>query len=311
MTPVLEIQDLVYEYPNKRALHGISFSVEAGSVVALVGPNGAGKTTLLRCLAALERPFSGTVRIAGIDTQTDPRAVHQQVAYLADFYGLYDGLTVRQSLLHMAAIHGVAKERTDAVIEEISSELDLTKLQSSKSSDLSRGQRQRLAIAMAIIHKPPVLLLDEPAAGLDPEARHALSALISSFRARGMTLVVSSHILSELEDYSTEMLTIQNGRIIGQGALHELTTHQPRRTVRVKCLGAHTDVLVALREITSIRDVITSNGDISFVLEGGPEVHHEALKALVSKNVGIYSFSTEDLSLQEIYLTQIKDTGKI
>jgi ABC-2 type transport system ATP-binding protein len=311
MTPILEIKDLVYEYPNKRALHGISFSVEPGSVVALVGPNGAGKTTLLRCLAALERPFSGTVCVAGIDTQTDPRAVHQQVAYLADFYGLYDGLTVRQSLLHMAAIHGVAKQKTETVIEEISSDLDLAKLQSSKSANLSRGQRQRLAIAMAIIHKPPVLLLDEPAAGLDPEARHALSVLISSLRVRGMTLVVSSHILSELEDYSTEMLTIQDGRIIGYGGLHDLTTDQPRRTIRVKCLQAHADVLGALREIALVRDVKTSNGDISFVLEGGPEVHHEVLTTIVSKNVGIYSFSVEDPSLQEIYLTQIKDTNRI
>jgi ABC-2 type transport system ATP-binding protein len=211
----------------------------------------------------------------------------------------------------MAAIHGVNRKRIDAVVEELSTELDLTKLQSSKASELSRGQRQRLAIAMAIIHKPPVLLLDEPAAGLDPEARHSLSQLISAFRARGMTLVVSSHILSELEDYSTEMLTIQNGRIVGHGALRDLTTELPRRIVRVKCLGSQTDVVAGLREISAISEISTGGGDISFVLEGGPQIHHEVLKAVVEKNLGIYSFSVEELSLQEIYLTQIKGTDKI
>lgn len=306
MPALIEVQNLTYEYPGKRALHEITFSVNSGSVVALVGPNGAGKTTLMRCLAALETPFSGSVRIAGIDTQKHPRTVHSQVAYLADFYGLYENLTVLQSLTHMAAMHGVPAEMARTTIDQVALELDLMKLLSSRSSQLSRGQRQRLAIAMAIIHKPPVLLLDEPAAGLDPEARHALSALISSFRARGMTVVVSSHILSELEDYSTEMLTIQNGKIIGHGAVTELTTTVERRRVRVKCLQPTSEVLTSLQEIVSNSEIVASHDEISFVLEGGAKAYHQVLKTIVERGLEIYSFSVEEVTLQDIYLRQIK-----
>ena len=144
-TALVAVRDLVFEYPGKRALHGLSFTIEPGWVVALVGPNGAGKSTLLRCLSALDDPFSGQVTVCGVDTQDDPRSVHRVVGYLADFYGLYEELTVTQCLTHLASIHGVPHEQLESSVDTVIAEVDLAEHRNAKAGALSRGLKQRLA----------------------------------------------------------------------------------------------------------------------------------------------------------------------
>ncbi|MEO8114909.1 MAG: ABC transporter ATP-binding protein, partial [Phenylobacterium sp.] len=210
--PMIVVTEVAYDYPNFRALHAVSFTVEAGAVLALVGPNGAGKTTLMRCIAALDAPAEGTITVAGLDTQDDPRGVHAAIGYLPDFYGLYDELSVRRALTYAARSRGVPEAATPAAVAEVAERVQLSDRLEARAGELSRGLRQRLAIAQTIVHNPRVLLLDEPAAGLDPEARRSLSDLILRLAKDGMTIMVSSHILSELEDYSTRMLMIRDGR---------------------------------------------------------------------------------------------------
>src|SRR5271168_3950898 len=197
---MIEVENLVYEYPTSRALKGVSLRVSDQTITALVGPNGAGKTTLLRCLAALETPYSGSVTIEGLDTREHPREIHVLLGYLPDFFGLYDELSVRRCLVYAARSHGTAPQLADAAAEKAAGRVGLVDRLDTKAGELSRGLRQRLAIGQAIVHEPKVLLLDEPAAGLDPQARRDLSALLLQLRDDGMTLVVSSHILAELED---------------------------------------------------------------------------------------------------------------
>jgi len=216
---MIEVTDVAYDYPSKRALHGVSFTVEAGAVLALVGPNGAGKTTLMRCMAALDSPTEGAIRIAGLDTQEDPRAVHAAIGYLPDFFGLYDELSVRRALTYAARSRGVAEADAAGAVDLAAQRVQLSDRLEARAGELSRGLRQRLAIGQTIVHRPRVLLLDEPAAGLDPEARRSLSDLILKLSAEGMTIVVSSHILAELEDYSTRMLMIRDGRVAGGGVV--------------------------------------------------------------------------------------------
>src|SRR5690606_30736533 len=199
--------------------HGVSFTVEPGAVLALVGPNGAGKTTLMRCIAALDAPTEGTITVAGVDTRADPRAVHAAIGYLPDFFGLYDELSVRRALTYAALSRGVAKAAAPSAVERAAARVRLSDRLEARAGELSRGLRQRLAIGQTIVHEPRVLLLDEPAAGLDPEARRALSDLILRLAGEGMTIVVSSHILSELEDYSTQMLMIRDGAVAGGGVV--------------------------------------------------------------------------------------------
>lgn len=217
---MIEVQNLIVDYPGHRALHGISLQIAAGTVTALVGPNGAGKSTLLRCLAGLESPLAGSVHVAGVDVQENPRRAHQYMGYLSDFFGLYEALSVAQCLQYAAESQGLSREVAAQRVHAVAQQLALTDKLGNAARNLSRGQRQRVAIGQAIIHQPQVLLLDEPASGLDPEARGSLSALFRQLHTQGMTLVVSSHILSELDEYCTHILSIREGRITSHEALN-------------------------------------------------------------------------------------------
>ncbi|VVC82742.1 DNA mismatch repair protein MutS [Sideroxydans sp. CL21] len=207
---MIEITNLTFDYPGHRALNDVTLTVANGSVTALVGPNGAGKTTLMRCIAGLETPLTGTITVADMDVSDRTRDVHRVMGYLSDFFGLYQDLTVARCLEYAAAAQGLPEADIPAAIERTARQLNLIDRLQQTSGSLSRGLRQRVAIGQAIIHQPKVLLLDEPASGLDPEARASLATLFRQLQADGMTLLVSSHILSELDEYSTHMLALRD-----------------------------------------------------------------------------------------------------
>ena len=217
---VITIEDVIFEYPGHRALNRVSLHIAAGTVTALVGPNGAGKSTLLRCIAGLDQPLSGRIEVDGIDVVQSPRAVHAHLGYLSDFFGLYEKLTVQQGLQYAALARGMEHGHALARSHAVAQQLGLADLLQRQPSALSRGQRQRLAIGQAIVHQPQVLLLDEPASGLDPDARDSLATLFRQLQAQGMTLVVSSHILSELDAYSTHVLSLRGGCVEQHSPLH-------------------------------------------------------------------------------------------
>lgn len=217
---MIKVSQLVFEYPGHRALDGVSVHIAAGTVTALVGPNGAGKSTLMRCIAGLDQPLSGQVEVHGIAVQEQPREVHRHLGYLSDFFGLYDRLSVRRCLQYAALSMGVPTSEAPQRVAHVAGQLGLADLLERLPTELSRGQRQRVAIGQAIVHQPRVLLLDEPASGLDPEARASLSRLMRALQAQGMTLIVSSHILSELDEYCTHILSLRGGRVESHEALH-------------------------------------------------------------------------------------------
>lgn len=219
MPAAIEVRDLVYDYPGTRALDAVGFAIDAGSITALVGPNGAGKTTLLRCLAGLDEPAGGGIRIDGIDLLAEPRAAQRRLGYLPDHFGVYVDLSVARCLRYAGAAHGLGGAALERRVDELAVQLGLADKLAERAGTLSRGQRQRLAIAQAIVHRPRVLLLDEPASGLDPDARAGLSALMRALAAEGMTLLVSSHILAELEEYCSQMLVLRAGRVLEHRAL--------------------------------------------------------------------------------------------
>lgn len=208
------VNDLTFDYPGKRALNNVSFKIEPHTITALVGPNGAGKSTLLRCMAGLEHPIQGNIKIAHLDVLNSPREAHALMGYLPDSYGLYDDLTVHQCLLYQAKAHYIPKNKIDKRIQESADALQIQQHMDQKVSTLSRGQRQRLAIAQTLLHKPKLLLLDEPASNLDPEARHHLAEILKNLGQSNVTLIVSSHILAELEDYCTHMLVLRGGKLM-------------------------------------------------------------------------------------------------
>ena len=300
---MIEVRDLVYEYPTTRALNGISLRVGPQTITALVGPNGAGKTTLLRCLAALEPPYSGSVTIDGLDTREAPRAIHARLGYLPDFYGLYDSLSVRRALTYTARSRGIAPALAAAAVEKAAGRVALLDRLESKAGELSRGLRQRLAIAQAVVHEPRVLLLDEPAAGLDPQARRDLSVLLLALKDAGMTLVVSSHILAELEDYCSEMIIIEDGLIVGGKAVKVRDVERPRYMLEIA--AARSD----LREFLSGRagvDVVEADEyHALFTHTKNAAARAKLIRNLVSAGFEVSSFGESTKALEDAYFKQV------
>ncbi len=298
--------NLIFEYPGLKALDQVSFNLRAGSITALVGPNGAGKTTLLRCLAALEQPSSGSIRIAGIDVLNHPRLAHRQIGYLSDFFGLYQRLTLRQCLQYVGFAQGLSEIECETALQHVSRRLGIENRLAMRPGELSRGLRQRLAIAQAIIHQPRVLLLDEPASGLDPEARHELANLFLDLQASGMTLLVSSHILAELEAYSTDMLVLRQGRIVEQVTIQSTARQKPFKLV----LSHPCDRLPAvLNDIAAISVLkIERNQHALLELPDQAEQQHSLLKALLAADLPICEFAPAVSHLQDAYLQTIKNS---
>jgi ABC-2 type transport system ATP-binding protein len=302
---VIEARGLTFEYPGLRALEDVSFAVAAGSVTALVGPNGAGKTTLLRCLAALATPFSGTARICGIDTVERPRACHRRLGFLPDFFGLYDELTVRRCLEYAARSRGVPAAACAASVGRAAQRLGITGLLEARAGRISRGQRQALAVAQAIIHEPQVLLLDEPASGLDPEARRGLAGLLRALRDEGMTILVSSHILAELEEYATEMLVLRAGRIGEQRNLGE-RRQGAERTIRVELAEPSGELGAVLGACPGVGAVELSPRGARFAFTGDAGAQQRLLRALVEQGLPLVSFAADRESLQDAYFSGLE-----
>jgi ABC-2 type transport system ATP-binding protein len=237
----LTVDALSFRYPTHQALASVSFALPKYSVTALIGPNGAGKSTLMRCIAGLLRPSNGAVRINDIEVAAAPREAHKRLGFLEDNFGLYDALTVKQCLTYAAKSRGVADENVTSRVTEVATQLEISAKLNARVGELSRGQRQRVAIGQSIVHSPELLVLDEPASGLDPEARSSLAGLFRRLSASGMTLLVSSHILTELEEYSTHMLALRDGRVVDFRPLHASAAHAADdRRERVLDLRLHT-----------------------------------------------------------------------
>lgn len=308
---LIQVKQLTFEYPGTRALDHVSFNIAKGSITALVGPNGAGKSTLLRCIAALDYPLSGQVLLDGADVLDDPRASHKKIGYLSDNYGLYDSLSVRKCLTFAALSQGVAESQIEAVVTRTAQQLDLNSKLNNAAGALSRGQRQRVAIGQAIIHSPSLLLLDEPASGLDPEARHSLSQVFIALKNRGMTLIVSSHILAELEDYSTDMLVLKGGRILQQQSVHNAPTQALSRIefelVHIADAAKLSNLISTMPEVSALE--IAAN-TASLQLNEAQMPRHALLGTLIQANIAINRFGLTENNMQQNYLKAVNAKSK-
>lgn len=302
---MIRVTGLTFDYPGQRALDDVSLTVEAGSVTALVGPNGAGKTTLMRCIAGLEVPLSGQIEVAGMNVVENPREVHRAMGYLSDFFGLYQDLTVAQCLEYAAASQGLASDAVGAAIASTAERLDLSERLEQTSGSLSRGLRQRVAIGQAIIHSPRVLLLDEPASGLDPEARAHLATLFRQLQADGMTLLVSSHILAELDEYSTHMLSLRNGQVLENRALSHTQTALSQRHLRVQLAQADARLAEWLMAQPQVTLQHTTADIAEFDFAGDLAAQAALLRSLVDAGFALTSMAEHKENLQHTYLKSV------
>lgn len=300
---MITVENLVYEYLDTKALDQVSFTIAAGAITALVGPNGAGKTTLLKCLAGLTKPSSGTITVGGINVLEEPRRCHELMGFLPDFFGLYDALTVQQSLEYFALAQNLDRHVARERAAEIAELLNLSDKFRSRAASLSRGMRQRLAIGQAMVHYPKVLLLDEPASGLDPEARIALAELFLLLNAeRGMTLVVSSHILAELDQYANDMLILRSGRVVEHRSVAKIGGG---RKIMIRCTSGQEQIAEIARRNGAI-GVREEQDAVCVQFSGSDEGLTLLLKELVQHGVAVTEFFCKKEGVQEQYLETIR-----
>lgn len=297
----IEVSNLNFEYPGKLALQNASFSIEAQSITALVGPNGAGKTTLMNCMAALARPISGKVLVDGIDIMKDPRKYHIKLGYLPDFFGLYDELTVRQCLKYLGRAHHIKDEDIPLCLERTAELVQIEEYLDKKVKHLSRGLRQRVAIGQTLIHDPEILLLDEPSAGLDPEARYHFSNLLLKLCRDGKTIVVSSHILSELEDYATHLLVLRDGKVLAHSKISHIKMSDKRKLVLT--LAEPVEELISQLEGFELVEEVEGEGlRFQFSFCGDSHAQHLLLKSFLDNGIPACGLSELVTDLQEVYV---------
>lgn len=300
---VIEVSNLNFEYPGKLALDDVAFTIQPQSITALVGPNGAGKTTLLTCMAALSRPISGSIRVDGEDILDEPRKYHQKIGYLADFFGLYDELTVRQCLKYVGLAHNIPDSLIRQYVEETAVLVQIEDYLDKKAKTLSRGLRQRLAIGQTIIHDPQILFLDEPSSGLDPEARYQFSKLLLKLSSEGKTIIVSSHILSELKDYATSMLVLRDGKIQEHTELVKNKPGDKRRLVLTLAQPVK-EMESLLQKFDDVFEVHGRGLRFEFLFHGDAHAQHRLLKQFMDKGIPACGLAEVEIDLQEIYVSK-------
>lgn len=216
------IRDLRVSYGKFEAVKGISFDIPRGEVFGFIGPNGAGKSSTIRVLATLQSKFRGMAMVCGLDVLSQPQEVRQKIGYMPDFFGVYEDLTALEYLQFFAAAYKLPSQKRRGVIDDVLSLTDLTHKASSPVDGLSRGMKQRLALARVLLHDPELLLLDEPASGLDPRARIEVRELLKALKEMGKTILISSHILHELSQLCTRIGIIETGELVAQGSLNDI-----------------------------------------------------------------------------------------
>jgi len=289
---------------------GVDLQVPAGALYGLIGPNGAGKTTTLRMLAGLLEPSAGLLRINGRTANHDWRDLQRQMGYMPDFFGVYEDMLVWEYLDFFGRCHGLEAARRRQVTDELLELVDLASKRDAYVETLSRGMRQRLCLAHALVHDPSVLLLDEPASGLDPRARVEMRELLRELGAMGKTIVVSSHILAELAELCDSVGIIERGRLVASGPLDELRRHAAHgRMLHLRVLSDVTGAEAVLRDQPGIGEVYVSGagaggaaGSLEAEFAGDDEAIADLLVALLARGVRVLSFSETTSDLEEVFL---------
>ncbi len=307
MTEIVRTDGLVKRYDGTLAVAGVDLSVQQGEIFGLVGPNGAGKTTTLRILATLLEPSAGTAEIAGMSVTRNPDQVRRVLGFMPDAFGVYDDMKVWEYLDFFARCYGIAPAARRRVISDLLELVDLADKRNEYVATLSRGMQQRLCLAHALVHDPQVLLLDEPASGLDPRARVELRELLRELRSMGKTILISSHILPELEELCTSVAIVDRGQVLAQGRVAEIEKRLRFGAVlRVRVLLEGEALEAARERFATDPDVATAvlleDGTIELGFRGDDQASARLLAASVSAGLPIVSFARAASDLEELFL---------
>ncbi|MFI5455732.1 MAG: ATP-binding cassette domain-containing protein [Isosphaerales bacterium] len=301
---MIEVSNFTKRYGDFVAVDNLSFAIGKGEIFGFIGPNGAGKSTTIRFLATLLRPTAGEGRVAGFSVTSEPMAVRRVIGFMPDDFGVYDGMKVWEFLDFFAVAYEIPRSYRKKIIGEVLELLDLTQKRDDYVNGLSKGMKQRLCLAKTLVHDPPVLILDEPASGLDPRARLEMKALLTELKQMGKTILISSHILSELADFCTSIGIIERGKLLAAGSIQQIQQRiRSHRVLKVRILDDTTERAVELlRSDSSILTVETYDHTVTAEFEGQDQDMARLLDRLIQGGIAVQSFAEEPLSLEEVFM---------
>ncbi|MFN8671901.1 MAG: ABC transporter ATP-binding protein [Candidatus Sericytochromatia bacterium] len=299
---MIKTVDLYKEYERVIAVKNVNFEVQKNSIFALIGPNGAGKTTLIKMIATLLEPTKGQIFVDGIENLEQRKEARAKLGFLPDIFHLYDDLKVKEYLEYFCLAYNIPRPEHEARIKRAINLVNLEVKTDEFISDLSRGMKQRVGIAKTLIHEPSILLLDEPASGLDPKARIELRNILKLLQEEGKTLVVSSHILSELSDFCDSFGIMEKGVMVKNGKLHDIEFEDKKREVKIQVVRNLEQTETLLKEIESITDLFIKDEIITFNFSGDLEELSEINTFLVNKGIKIIAFYERKKNIEDLFM---------
>ncbi len=311
MSPIIEIKELSKRFGKRFAVNNISFSIESGEIFGLVGPNGAGKTTTMRMIVTLLKPDKGEILVGGYSIHKKPNEVRRIIGFMPDSFGVYGDMTVQEYLDFFGACYKIPPNQRAHLITDLLDLVDLGHRRDDMVDTLSTGLKQRLGLARVLIHDPGILVLDEPASGLDPRARVEIRELLLEVARLGKTIIFSSHILADVGELCTRVGIIEDGKIAALGTLQQLSERvMPHRQLRIGLLNRSEEARVALQSNIGVSEVRlldnTSRASLEVDFIGDDEAIHQLLAKLLEQGFPVVHFSEETKNLEEVFMRTTK-----
>ncbi|WNC14212.1 ABC transporter ATP-binding protein [Brevibacillus brevis] len=307
---MIQIQNLKKRYGKMEALKGLTLEIDKGTVFGFVGPNGAGKSTTMSILATLLAPTSGKAYVGGYEVTKHPKEVRKLIGYMPDFFGVYDNLTAEEYLDFYGANYDIPAAERKQIIPQLLELVNLSHKRDAYVDSLSRGMKQRLGLARSLVHNPEVLILDEPASGLDPRARIELREILKELRDMGKTIIISSHILPELAEMCDVIGVIEEGNLMAFGRVDEIYAKmQEKRVLRIRLLDQVEEAMTRLREMPAVSGVTREGNWVVAGFAGDDEQQVKLLSELTAAGFPVAAFNEAQGNLEEIFLEITKGVG--
>lgn len=313
MSTIIDIQNLSITYNGRRAVDDLSLTVEKSDIFGFVGPNGAGKTSTIRVMATLLEPKVGDIFIGGESVKTNPVAVQKMIGYMPDVFGVYNDMQVWEYLDFFGACYKISENERKVLISDLLELVDLSNRRDDKVQQLSQGLKQRLSLARTLLHDPEVLILDEPASGLDPRARVEIRELLRELSKMGKTIFFSTHILADVTEICTRVAILEAGKLVAYGAIDDLQKQLiPTRKMLISVLGdgsAATDLLNKhhlITNVTPLESTRTTQSEIHFDFSGSEEEKSAILAELVAEKIPVIRFAEDHQNMESVFMKATK-----
>lgn len=304
---MLAIKNLNKRYGRFQAVADLNLEVQEGEIFGFVGPNGAGKTTTMKIMCGLLRATSGEITLDGVDVIKQGKKIKEKIGYMPDFFGVYDDLKVSEYLEFYASIYNIKGQARKEITDDLLELVDLSHKREAYVDSLSRGMKQRLCLARSLVHNPRLLVLDEPASGMDPRARVEMKEILKNLKGMGKTIIISSHILPELAELCTSIGIIDKGRIVISGSVADIMQQvYSKKVIKLKVRDKTDDAVMILKEYPFIDKLISGEDTIQAGFEGGDEEMSRVLAALVSRGIPVVSFAQLDGNLEDVFMKVTK-----